>query len=337
MRRRTVVLGAAAGAMLAAAGVRAQRGQTPRPRTIGMLYPNPTPPKGQGVKHPMFARLIERGWVPGENVKLENASAEGHEDRLPALAAELVRKRVDVIWAAGPEATLAAARVTRDIPIVFYGLGFPVELGVAQSLARPGGNVTGLAYFVGPEIETKQLEVLREIAPGIKRVSYLTVPASRRTLAGQVLRDPEQVLDDAARKLGFQLTRHVVGRAEDLDRAFAGVIAARAQALLVAGHPVFIRDRKRITAFTSANRLPSAFPYWEFVDAGGLVSYGVDRLSAMQQSFLHVDRILRGATPAELPIELPAKYLLAVNIGTARALGFTVPQSVLVRADRVVE
>lgn len=334
MKRRTLL---AFGALFLTRALAQQPSAGKRAPTIGLLYPNPSPPRDQGLKHPMFARLVERGWIPGETVVLENASAEGREERLPALAEELVRKRVDVIWAAGPEAAIAAARATKDLPIVFYGVGFPVELGLVQSLARPGSNVTGLAYFVGPEVETKQLELLREIAPGTSRVSLLAVPTSRRSLAGEILREPEHVVEEAARKLGFELKRHVLERKEDFERVFADVLAWRAHALMATGHPVIVRDRQRLADFASANKLSSSSPFWEFTAAGGLVSYGVDRLSAMQQSFSHVDRILRGAKPAELPVELPSKYVLAVNLKTAKALGLSVPRSVLLRADRVIE
>lgn len=338
MRRRTVVLGGAASAVLAAVPGRAQQPGGPRRLpVVGLLYPNPAPPPAQRKSNPMFAKLRERGWIDGETVAFENASAEGREDRLPALAEDLVRKRVDVIWAAGPEAAIAAVGATKEVPIVFYGVGFPVELGLVQSLARPGRNVTGLAYSAGPEVETKQLELLREIAPRTRRVSYLAVPTSRRTLSGQILRTPERVLDDAARDLGFEFQRHTLERREDLGGAFAAVLASRAEALMVQGHPVFIRDRQRIAGFATGNRLASASPFWEFVEAGGLVSYGVDRLSAMAQSFQHVDRILRGANPAHLPVELPSRYTLVISMKTAKLLALAVPPSILVRADRVIE
>jgi len=338
MTRRTILRASAAGVLLAAAPSLAQHpARAKRLPVIGLLYPNPTPPPAQRKNNPMFAKLRERGWIDGETVTFENASGEGREDRLPALAEDLVRKRVDVIWAAGPEAAIAAARATKEIPIVFHGVGFPVELGLVQSLARPGRNVTGLAYSAGPEVETKQLELLREIAPRTRRVSYLAVPTSRRALSGEILRAPERVLDDAARDLGFEFQRHALERREDLDGAFAAVLASRAEALMVQGHPVFIRDRQRIAGFATGNRLASASPFWEFVEAGGLVSYGVDRLSAMAQSFQHVDRILRGANPAQLPVELPSRYTLVINIKTAKLLALAVPPSVLLRADRVIE
>ena len=304
---------------------------------VGLLYPNPTPPPSQRQENPVLARFKELGWIPGKTFRLENASAEGREERLPSVAEELVAKRVDVIWASGPEAAVAAARATGDIPIVFFGVGFPVELGLVDSLARPGRNVTGLAYFAGAELETKQLELLREIVPGAKHVAYLSVPSARRKVSGELFRGAEHVLDTAVQKLGLELRRYAPLRREELDAAFAAILASGANALMATGHPLFVRDRQRIAEFAIANRLASAFSAWEFVEAGGLVSYGVDRIPAMAQSFTHVDRILRGANPAELPVELPGKYVLAANVKTARLLGVSVPQSILLRADRVIE
>jgi putative ABC transport system substrate-binding protein len=248
----------------------------------------------------------------------------------------LAAKKVDVIWTSGSEAAVAAARATTSIPIVFWGVGFPVEQGLIDSFAKPGRNATGVAWFASPEVSGKRLELLREIAPTAKRLALVSVPAIFHKVAG----GPAEVTSStgpAAEKLGYELREFPVEKAEDFEPAFAAILAWGAQALTVAGTSLTFRERQRIADFAIRNRLPSAFTLQEFVEAGGLVSYAIDWRPTVARSADYIDRILRGAEPGELPVDLPSRYETAVNLKTAKALGLTVPQSVLVRADRVIE
>jgi len=267
---------------------------------------------------------------------IERPDAGGKEDLLPKLAAELVAKRVDVIWALGPEAAIAAARATSTIPIVFWGVAFPVEQGLIDSFGRPGRNVTGVAWWASPEVDAKRLELLRAIAPAAKRLASLWVPTSIRTVAGR-----QAVIASGtsagAKALGYELERFPVEKAEDFDAAFAAILAWGAQAITVAGTTVTVRATRRIVEFANGNRLPSAYTFTDFVEAGGLVSYAIDWKPTMARSMDFVDRILRGAKPSDLAVDLPTEYQTAVNLKTAKLLGLTVPQSILLRADKVVD
>ncbi len=263
--------------------------------------------------------------------------AAGREDRLPELAEELVRKRVDVIWALGPEAAVAAARATKTIPIVFWGVGYPVEQGLIDSYARPGRNVTGMAFFTGAELATKVLQLLSEIAPGARRVAAIVTPSAISTVKGDQYVGGAPVIESAAKSLGFEYRAHRVAKREDFDSVFAAILDSRAQALVTYGTTTTFRERQRIVDFANRNRLPSAFNQREFVEAGGLLSYGADTRETIFQSMLYLDRILRGARPADLPVELPSRYDLAINLKTAQSLGLTIPQSILVRVDHVIQ
>lgn len=333
MKRRRLVAGIA-GALALAPLARAQRpGKLP---TLGLLYPNPSSgPQGAALDF-FSARLATLGWIAGQNLRIENASAEGSEDRLPALAARLVEKQVDVIWVAGPEAALAAARATTTIPIAFYGVAYPVEQGLVESLAKPGRNVTGLASFAGSE-RPKGMEFLREVAPKANRMAWIGVDTVISTLAGGEIRTGTQELVATAARLGIDFQRYPVSKREDFDAVFAGIRDSRAQLIGADFTALTVRESKRIVEFANNHRLPSVFGSMEFVEAGGLMCYGANRVGMMLQSFTHVDRILRGARPADLPVELPSKFELVVNLKTATLLGVTVPQSILIRADRVIQ
>jgi putative ABC transport system substrate-binding protein len=304
--------------------------------TLGLLYPNPTVTFQQNLLEFYSARLRELGWVVGENLLLENASSEGREDRLPSLAAALVAKQVDVIWVAGPEAAIAAARATKTIPIAFYGVGFPVEHGLVDSLARPGRNVTGFASLAGSE-PAKGIELLKEVAPKFSRLAWIGVETVVTTLAGGEVRVVRQGVEDAAARLQLEIRRFSISQREDFDAAFAAIRDSRAQAMGIDFTALTFRERQRLADFAGRQLLPSVSAFREFVEAGGLLSYGANRRDMARRSFAYVDRILRGARPSELPIELPSSFELGVNLKTAKALGLTVPQSILVRADRVVE
>lgn len=337
VQRRRFLL--AAGALLAVPLVdtplvRAQK--SAKMPTLGLLYPNPSSgPRGSALDF-FSATLKNLGWSVGNTLGIENASAEGREDRLPALAEALVAKRVDLIWVAGPEAAVAAAQATKTIPIAFYGVSYPVELGLVDSLPRPGRNVTGLATFAGAEV-TKGLEMLREIAPGTTRLAHVAVATVLRTVSGGEHRAPGQLIDSAAISLGFAVQRYWVSKREDFDAVFASILDTRAQVISVDFTALTIRERQRIADFANRNRLPSAFGAKEFVEAGGLISYGANRSQLISHSFVYVDKILRGARPADLPVELPSKFELTVNLKAAKALGITIPPSILLRANRVIE
>lgn len=255
---------------------------------------------------------------------------------MPELAAALVAKKVDVIWANSPDAALAAARATNTIPIVFWGVAHPVEQGLIHSYARPGRNVTGVAFAASPEIEGKRLELLREIAPAAKRLAFLAVESSLPILTGGRISSPLATAD-RARGLGYEVRTFVFESEERLEAAFAAILEWRSQALIAQPSTLIYRERKRIIEFANRNRLPSVFPLWDYVQDGGLVAYAIDWRPTIARSFEYVDRILRGANPAELPVELPSRYELAINLKTARLLGLAIPQSLLLRADRVIE
>lgn len=342
MKRREIVLTLFA-LVLATASISASA-QSEKPKKIpvlGILSPN-VPPTPQQVAEnakspiPITRKLGELGWVAGKNLMLEFAYGGDREDRLPGLAAELVRKQVDVIYASGADAAVAAARATKTIPIVFVGVALPVELGLIDSLARPGRNVTGVAFYVGRELVWKQLELLKEIAPKVVRVAWVSPPDSLRTVAGTQI-DTFPADQSAARRLGLQIRQYHVRSREDFDAVFAAIRASRAQAIATTAQSLLFRERERIVAFANRHHLASAFLHQAFAESGGLVSYGADQAQAISQSAVYIDRILRGAKPGEIPVELPSRYELVVNKRTARALGLTIPQPVLLRADRVIE
>ena len=257
---------------------------------------------------------------------------------LPRAAAELVAKRVDVILTIGPEGAVAAARATQSIPIVFWGVGsVPVELGLVTSLSRPGGNATGIAGSAGP-LSVKQFELLKTIVPRATRVATFTFPGLLQTVSGKPLvTSATSEVAAAASKLKIKLTSYPVEKAEDFDSAFAAILKARAQALLVPGTRLTVLNRQRLVDFANRNRLPSAFNLAVFAEAGGLFSYGQIQSETFVRRNEIVDKILRGARPADIPVEFPNRYELVINQKTARALNLTIPQSVLLRAERVIE
>jgi len=277
--------------------------------------------------------LRDLGYVEGRNVVIEYRSAEGKFERLPALAAELVALKVDVIVAGGTPQALAAKQATRTVPIVFAAAGDPVTSGLVTSLARPGGNVTGLTGL-GPELVGKGLEQLTQAVPGVSRVAALWQPG------GQGERTDKDILkeaDVAARALGVRLQFVEARGPEDFDRAFSDMTRARAGALTVLVSPMFFGERRRLVDLAAKNRLPAVYPWREFVDAGGLMSYGPDLADMFRRAATYVDKILKGAKPGDLPIEQPTKFELVINLKTAKALGLTIPPSVLLRADQVIE
>jgi putative ABC transport system substrate-binding protein len=289
-----------------------------------------------GVLTPTFAVGLEPlrqgfrdlGYVEGKNLAIEYLFAEGKLDRLPALAAELVSLKVDVIVAVGGPSVQAAKKATETIPIVMTNAGDPVEQGFVASLARPGRNITGLSSFT-TDLAGKRLELLREIIPKLSRVAVLWHPDA----IGSTLAWKESQL--AAREHGLQLQSFEVRGREDLDGAFRAAAKERAQALVALRSPTVAIERKRIAELAIKNRLPVIYDDIAYVEAGGLMSYGTKQADLYRRAALYVDKIFKGAKPADLPVEQPTKFEFVINLNAARQIGLTIPPNVLARADRV--
>jgi putative ABC transport system substrate-binding protein len=277
--------------------------------------------------------LRDLGYVEGRNVVIEYRSAEDKLERLPALAAELVALKVDVIVAGAPPAALAAKQATQTLPIVFAAVADAVTSGLVTSLARPGGNLTGLS-FLGPELIGKRLEQLKQAVPGVSRVAVLWQPGA---LPERTEKDILKEIEVAARALEVRPQFVEARGPADFDRAFSDMTKARAEALTVWSTPMFVNERRRLVDLAAKNRLLAVYPWREFVDAGGLMAYGPDLADLFRRAPTYVDRILNGAKPGDLPIEQPTKFELVINLKTAKALGLTIPPSLLQRADQVIE
>jgi putative ABC transport system substrate-binding protein len=275
-------------------------------------------------------RLRELGYVEGQNVIIEYRWADGKPDRLAELAADLVRLRVDVIAAVGNPSIVALKGATQTIPIVMVVAGDPVGTGLVRSLDRPGGNVTGLSNLA-EGLSAKWLELLKEAAPSLTRVAVLRVPS---TSAHAAMSKEIQV---AAQRLGATLQFLEVRDLGEIQRALDALPDGRSDALIVLPHPVTFAHRRRIVDIAAKNKLPGMYPWAEFAEAGGLMAYAASRPDMFRRSAMYVDKILKGAKPADLPVEQPTKFELVINLKTAKALGLTIPQSVLARADQVIE
>jgi len=264
-------------------------------------------------------------------VMIEFRFAEGRFDRLPDLAAELVRLKVDLIVAVPTPAALAAKKATGTIPIVMISVTDPVGIGLVASLARPGSNVTGGSFSVGIDIIGKQLQLLKENIPRASSVAILVNP----TNPGHALILDKMKAD--AKSLGLSLHLLEARVPNEFDTAFAGMLKDRVDALLVVADAMFQANRTRLAELAAKYRLPTVFTFREYVDGGGLISYGPNLVSQYRQAAMYVDKVLKGAKPADLPVEQPTKFELVINLKTAKALGITVPQSLLVRADEVIQ
>jgi putative ABC transport system substrate-binding protein len=326
MRRREFValLGGAAVAWPLAA--RAQ--QTGKSPTIGFLGGG-APTSQRTWVEAFLRRLDELGWTEGRTIAIEYRWANGRSDSLPEIAAEFVRLKVALIYAVGTESALAAKQATSVIPIVFPVTGDPVGTGLVASLARPGGNVTGLSNFA-VDLAAKRLEILRDVFPSLSRLAILANAA----YSGGMLEVSQ--IRAAARTLGIDIIPLEFRRAEDIARAF-DAIKGRAEVLYVVGDPLANTQRMRINTFALADRLPTMYVQREFVETGGLMSYGPNYPDLNRRAADYVDKILRGTKPADLPVEQPIKFDLVINLTTAKALGLTIPESLLARADEVIE
>ena len=333
--RRSFITGVASGLLAAprAAGAQ-QAAKVYRVGLISVAIPL-SEMVGPEPVHPITRAFVQGlralGYVEGQDLILERRSAEGRVERFGDIIAELVRLKVDVIVTGSTAMAGAAKVVTTTVPIVMASSADPVGDGVVQSLARPGGNITGLTGTVGPEIEAKRLELLKAILPGVSRVAYLADKESKEweRPAGMSVRT-------AAQALGVTLVLAEFTPRQYTD-AFARISRARAEALFVARGPTAYADRALIVDFATRTRLPSTFYTRESVEVGGLMSYGVNVADLFRHAAGYVDKILKGAKPADLPIEQPTKFELVINLKTAKALRLTIPPSILARADQVIE
>jgi putative ABC transport system substrate-binding protein len=277
--------------------------------------------------------LRELGYIEGQSIATEYRYAEGKRNRFPELAAELVRLKVDIIVVAGGGRTISAARnATKTIPIVMVGLGIdPVKAGLVESLARPGGNVTGLT-LLATELDGKRLELLKEAVPKLAHVAVLYDPA-----IPAAVREVKEDLPAAARALKLNVRSWEVGVADDFDRVFAALNKQRPDGLYVLGGGIMNANRKRTIGFALKSRLPSVYISREAVDAGGLMYYGADEAESYRRVAYYVDKILKGAKPADLPVEQPTKFELVINLKTAKQIGLTIPPELLARANRLIK
>ena len=321
-RRRLLI---ASSALLAPPALFAQSG--PKVARIGLLAPSWSSPE------PMWASFREAlggfGYVEGRTVIFESRSARGDMAKLPELARELVQRNVDVIVAGGTVSAEAARAATSTIPIVAHGVADLAESGLVASLARPGGNVTGVAVAF-PETAAKQMEIMLEVIPHGKRVAVLW-PGPRTAFVQSMRKELE-----ARAASRFEITWHAPRTRSELQSAFQKIQGSRPDFMLVLSSPFFYGQRNELAAFAARARIPAAYGFREYVDAGGLISYGASLEGSLVRAAAYVDKILRGAKPADLPVEMPSKLELAVNTKAAQALGLRIPQSVLARADILV-
>ena len=295
---------------------------------IGFLSSGPVTRPWRASFQREFQKL---GYVEGKNVNFIHRSADTHYDRLPALAEELVRLKVDVIITPGSNDTRAAKNATKTIPIVFVGAGSdPVALGLVDSLARPGGNLTGVSN-IASELAGKRLELLKETIPKLSRVAVLWNPQNAGS--AQVWKESQP----AAKELGLQLHSMAVNSADELESEFKEAVKARSGALVVTAGALLTTNQKQIVNLAAKYRLPNIAAAGEFVISGGLMSYGPDPVEPYQRAAVMVDKILKGAKPADLPVEQPTKLELMINLKTAKALGLTIPPVVLMRAEKVIK
>ena len=323
------VICVALGVMLLARSLPAQAQQPAKIFRIGFL--SATSPSTNSARREAFRQgLHELGYVEGKNIVIEYRYAEGKLDRLPALAAELVRLKVDVIISGGPAATRPAKEATVTIPIVMAQDTDPVGNGFVTSLARPGGNITGLATL-SPELSGKQLELLKEIVPRISRVAFFGNAMEPGN--AQALRETEL----AAGAFGVRLQNLEIRDSKDIETAFREASKGRADAVLVAALPILNSQRTQIADLAVKNRVPAVYGQPEYVDIGGLIYYGPSVTEMFRRAATYVDKILKGAKPANLPVEQPTKFELIINLKAAKQIGLTIPPNVLARADKVIK
>jgi putative tryptophan/tyrosine transport system substrate-binding protein len=327
MKRRTFIalLGGAAAAWPLAA-----RAQQPAMPVVGFLR-STSANASIDLVAALRRGLAEAGYIEGQNIAIEYRWAEGHNDRLPALAADLVRRQCALIVAGGDAAAHVAKTATTTIPTVFATGEDPVKVGLVSRLNRPGGNITGISFYNSADLESKQLEFLREVVPKAAMIGVLVNP----TVAAAQSQESEAQI--AARALGLRLFVVNAGSERDFDTAFASLAQQRVEALLIVGNALFTGQRYRLVAVAARYVLPTIYPLREFVTAGGLMSYGGSLTDAYRQVGVYAGRILKGEKPADLPVTLPTKFELVINLQTAKGLGIEIPPMLLARADEVIE
>jgi putative ABC transport system substrate-binding protein len=306
-----------------------QPGKTPR---VGLLMPGPAA-HSAAILDPFYRGLHELGYVDGQNLTMERRNADWKPDRLPALAAELVGLKVDIIVAWSTPAARAAKLATNSIPIVAAVMADPVGDELVVSLAQPGGNVTGTT-FLGPELVAKRLQLLRDVVPGLARVAALWHP---HAYGEHTMADIVKDIEDAARTLDIQLQLVPADGPDDIASAFSTMAKGRADAFIVMPSPMLFGEHRHIVELAADNRLPGMYQAREFVDAGGLMSYGANLDDLFRRSATYVDKILKGAKPADLPVERPTKFELIINLKAARAVDLTINRDILLVADEVIE
>ena len=328
MDRRTFVGTVAGSLLMVPFGVKGQpAGKVPR---IGYLVQN-TNMIGRPNLAAFKEGLREHGWIEGENIIIEPRFAAGKVDELAALVSELIRLKVDIIVTSSSGSTWAARNATQSIPIVMAASANALGEGLVADLRHPGGNITGMTFLAGPEIAGKQFQLLKEVVPAATRVAVLANPTNRAH-AGFA-----KEVNVAARSLGTRVQVVEASNPDDLEAAFALATKERATALLVLTDSMFVGQHPRIADLAAKFRLPALYSQREFVDAGGLVSYGPSLTDMFRRAAIHVDKILRGAKPGDLAVEQPTKFELVINLKTAKSLGLTIPQATLLRADEVIQ
>ena len=305
--------------------VHAQKATIPR---IGVLYLGAPPPNP--ILDGFMQGLRELGYIDGKNIIIEYRFAEGKEDRLPELATELVRLKVDAIFTAGTPSIFALKQATKTIPIVFFSTSDPIGTGVVASLAHPGGNITGVSALAS-DLWPKRLELLKEISPKLSRVAMLWNKGN----AGMAIE--AKATQEAAGPLGVALQDRGIKELNELDGVFAVLTKDRPDAFLALMDPVLNSQRTRILDFLAKNRLPAIFQSTDWVEAGGLISYGPSYPELFHRIAVQMDKVLKGAKPADIPVEQPTKFELVINLNTAKEIGLTIPPNVLVRADKVIK
>ena len=333
MRRREFITLLGGAVVAWPLGTLAQQGtKTPR---IGILGPGHAegPDASRATLNAMIEGLHELGYTEGQNVVFERRFGESNPDRLRQVAAELVERKVDVIVAQSTMAARPAKQATSQIPIVGIGMADPVEDDLVASLARPGGNVTGTS-FLGPELVSKRLQLLREVVPQLSRVAVLWHPRAygERTMTGML-----KEIERAAQTMGMQLQLVPAASPEDIAGALGAMTKERAAALSVFPSPMLFAEYSRIAGLAADNRLPTIYAAREGVDVGGLMSYGANLPDLSRQTAVYVDKILKGAKPADLPVQQPTKFELVINLQTAKTLGLEIPPTLLASADEVIE
>ena len=332
MDRRRFLLTSLAGALGAPLLGQAQQGG--KARRVGLLTTFSSQHPQRELSDAFRRGLRELGYVEGQNIVIEYRSSEGRAERLPELFAELARLKVDLILVLGgtPEArTAKQANVT--VPVIAPAMGDPVADGVVASLAHPGGNITG-STFLGPSLVPKRVELLKEAIPGVSSVAALWHP---QAYGDRTMREMLRETDAAAKKLSVRLHLQEARSVNDFDRAFSLMVREHARALVVLPSPMFYGEHKRIVELALTSRLPAIFAFKEAAEAGSLMSYGANLSDLFRRAAIQADKILKGAKPADLPVEQPTTFELAINLKTAKALGLTIPPSLLARADQVIE